>query len=66
MHLNKNLGLFRVNSGREVRSSRIDDSRLELLRVLGHCYGMQVHYKEKVLVLVLTYCWSQEGHSVML
>lgn len=55
MHLNENLGLFRVNSSRQVHRCCIDDARLELLGVLRHCDGMQVHHKEKILVLVLAY-----------
>lgn len=65
MHLNENFGLFRVYSSCQVRSGRIDHSRLELLGVLRHCDGVQVHYKEEILVLVLTFFGAKNTARVV-
>lgn len=63
LHLHEDLGFFWVYSSRQVRSRGIDHSCLELLGVLRHRDGMQVHYKEKVLVLVLT-CFGTKNDGL--
>lgn len=40
LHLHEDLGLLRIDTGRQVRRRGIDHSRLELLGILRHCDGV--------------------------
>lgn len=53
LHLDENLGLFGIHTGCQVGGDGVDHTRLQLLRVLGHCDGVQIDNEEEVLVLVL-------------